>query len=166
MATSAARIATKGRRRGTLEDAKQEAFLLLLSGAFPYDPTRPAPMTRKYLIRRVSGAIIRKRQNAEGARLKNKPVWKNANCLQDVVDYKNDPAIVAEERDEKRRQFAALAEALNNLKPRDRAIICDYLNGTPWAKTAERFGLSSRRLSKIKTRFKKLARAIYAAQTE
>ncbi len=129
---------------------------MLLSNRFQYDATRPIHEIKAYLVRRISGAIIRKRQTAEGTRRKRPPFF--CQLDDDLPQPHADPAEIAEEKEERQEESQRLwplfIEALNAFSPRDRLIILYNLQGHKGKAIAEAFKISRGRVSQILGRFK------------
>ena len=74
---------------------------MLLSNRFQYDATRPSHEIKAYLVRRISGDIIRNRQIAEGTRRKHPPLF--CQLDDDLPQPYADPAEIAEEKEERQK---------------------------------------------------------------
>ena len=127
---------------------------MLLEGRFLYNATRPRWEIRSYLIRRISGQLIRDRQNANGERWKRPPTF--AAMPNALIDERApDPAKATAEAEERRAELERIANALPQFPPRDRLILCVLLRGCTQAETARAFNLTKARVSQLWKRLKK-----------
>ena len=123
------------RRRGGYDsDAQEDAFLFIVSTDFKIDVLDER--TRFYIVKTTAGALLRRDQNARGARLKNPPSFVPILSHEELEElgFKGvlDDAIASsKEDDEHEKERAALAQALEELQGRDRAILDRVLKGTP-----------------------------------
>ena len=130
---------------------------MLLSNRFKYDPARSRYEIRAYLIRRISGQLIRNRQRATGARLKRPPTFSALEYTR-IDKRAPDPAKATAEAEERRAELERIANALPQFPPRDRLILCVLLRGYTHAETARAFNLTRARVSQLWGCFKKLVK--------
>ena len=133
MKLAKASAAAYRRRGGYDSDAQEDAFLFIVSTDFKIDLLDER--TRFYIVKTTAGALLRRDQNARGARLKNPPSFVPILSHEELEElgFKGvlDDAIASskEDDDEHEKDRAALAQALEELRGRDRAILDRVLKG-------------------------------------
>lgn len=155
IANRAAKIATRGHSQD-YQDAKQEAFIYLLENKFSFDTGRPRASCVSYLVCRIGYALIRRRQQTTGARLKSPPTFTAPETLETVGDAKSDPAEIAEAKEERLADLVAISQTLETFQPRERAALLAYLRGEKKLVISRAFGVNRPYLYCLITRFKRL----------
>lgn len=133
---------------------------MLLSNCFRYDSTSPHK-AKAYLIRRISGAIIRQRQNAEGARLKHPPQFFSISDEGAPILFdNNDPAKIAEEKAARCEEQRIFQKAFSLLSPLQQKAVKLRLNGAPPREISKalnvRYDYSGDAIRRLKKRVKEL----------
>lgn len=115
------------RRRGGYDsDAQEDALLFIVSTDFKIDLLDDR--ARSYIVKTTAGALLRRDQNARGARLKNPPSFLPILSHEEFEElgFKGvleDAIASCKKDDEHEKERAALAQALEELRGIDRAIL-------------------------------------------
>lgn len=132
------------RRNDLRDDAESDALLLLIETDF--DEKNEG--FKSYLITRVTGALIRRYQNATGGRLKNRPVVSPLS-----FDVAKEQEEQPQEQDENKRK-KAMERALKLLSYKDRGVIEGLIKGRKQKDLAVDYKLSRGRISQIVKAYK------------
>lgn len=133
MTLAKASAAAYRRRGGYDSDAQEDAFLFIVSTDFKIDLLDDR--TRSYIVKTTAGALLRRDQNARGARLKNPPSFLPLLSHEELEElgFKGvlEDAIASSKKDddEIEKERAALAQALEELQGLDRDILDRVLEG-------------------------------------
>ena len=133
MTLAKASAAAYRRRGGYDSDAQEDAFLFIVSTDFKIDLLDDR--TRSYIVKTTAGALLRRDQNARGARLKNPPSFLPLLSHEELEElgFKGvlEDAIASSKKDddEIEKERAALAQALKELQGLDRDILDRVLEG-------------------------------------
>lgn len=154
IAGRAASIATRNHSQD-YQDAKQEAFIYLLENKFSFDTGRPRASCVSYLVCRIGYALLRRRQQTTGARLKSPPTFTRPETLETVGDAKSDPAEIAEAREERLADLAAIRQTLETFQPLEREALVCFLRGEKPPVISRAFGVNRPYLYRLITRFRR-----------
>lgn len=142
MTLAKASAAAYRRRGGYDSDAQEDAFLFIVSTDFKIDLLDDR--TRSYIVKTTAGALLRRDQNARGARLKNPPSFLPLLSHEELEElgFKGvlEDAIASSKKDddEIEKERAALAQALEELQGLDRDILDRVLEGRTAAQAIEK----------------------------